>query len=237
MKNFALFLAIWAVATTGAYAQGRLSPDADNSDPNQSYQAAHQTKTTKDVVSSEGLIAAGPKLARTGWVDMDASTPTVAGGRTISLQKSSPAQDLGQPAQPALSSTDSDDPLMEPYQLDRSKGPQFSANNFRAWDYGADESDLLTAWSNGGIAVAASAAVQNAAGNNGTGAGNGNTTKASAGPAPQTEDAEIINLGGPQRMVIPNIASPEPNTIALGLLGGAALGWRKLARSSRNRRG
>jgi hypothetical protein len=230
MKNFILFVTFWVVTATGAYAQGRLSPDEDNSDPNRSYQAAHQTKTTKDVVSEEGLIAEGPKMAK-AELDLNGLATTMSGGEVISLRPKVATRETSQTDITASPDADLEQILLQAYAADRSKEPQFSPSNFRAWDYTADDSDFMAAWSTGGLATAPATTAQNGTA---IGVGAGNNVTASAASMPQQQETEIINLGGPQRMVISNIASPEPNTVALGLIGGVAWGWRLMARRRRS---
>jgi hypothetical protein len=117
------------------------------------------------------------------------------------------------------------------YPAIRSGLPRFSPSNFRAWDYGADDSDLMTVGSIGGWAAGPNASAQYAsAGTGDASAGNANNSAASPGPSPEPDDLVLMDGLGRHRSVISNIASPQPNTVALGLPGGAAPGWRRLAR-------
>jgi hypothetical protein len=238
MKNLVLFLAFWAVMTPGAYAQGQLSPDESNPDPNQSYQAAHQTTRTKDVVSSEGLISTGPELskAKLGLMDQTPVTSVLAEKR-ISLRLDDAAWEESHAEQGAVDSAGLEELLSLEYPALRSKEPRFSPSNFRAWDYGADDSDMMTVGSIGGVAAGQNVSAQSATAGSGAGAGSANNSAASTGPSAEEGDLVLMDAAGPHRLVISNIASPEPNTVALGLLGGAALGWRRLARRRENPRG
>jgi hypothetical protein len=219
MKNLALIFGVLSAMTSGVFGQGQLTPDADS--PGRNPQA-HS-------LSAAGWIAPGAKEPKGLARKVDLMPPLVlvlAKHRGLVLTNTAAQNDGAAPAEFFDADIYGDLSLKD--HFNGSDRAVFPSAGLRAWAYDASYASAGSVGSDGLLASAQIITLHEA---EAAGGASGYATRSIASSNPSVQQSgDESDVFGPRRLIIPNIASPEPNTVALAIIGGGLLGWRQLAK-------
>jgi len=232
MKKLALIVASLAGMAGGACAQGQFSAQAGILNSNALHSHARQTNNLEDPFSDAGSTAAAYSFAR-GELSQDLSTPGGSPSGAEFFDAALPRPAAWEDHSTAFEAAPDENAVDSLAPVDFSDGSfrrLFRDSDFRAWNYDSVYAKAVTnEWNGNWVVVQTTPWRDDAGGNSGSGPGKAVVSVGGAEPSEQQVSDDFLYQ--PPTLIFRQIASPEPNTVALALIGGLLVGWRLFART------